>query len=60
MYEVVVSNLAKRQLERLDSAAAKRVTNKLMQLEQEPRPTGCLKLKGKFGYRLRIGNYRVL
>ncbi|NJL92104.1 MAG: type II toxin-antitoxin system RelE/ParE family toxin, partial [Coleofasciculaceae cyanobacterium SM2_1_6] len=25
----------------------------------DPRPSGCLKLKGREGWRIRVGNYRV-
>jgi mRNA interferase RelE/StbE len=32
----------------------------MLQLENEPRPTGCINLKDKNGYRIRIGNYRIL
>ncbi len=31
-----------------------------MNLVNNPRPSGCKKLKGKQGYRIRIGNYRVI
>ncbi|MEP6803906.1 MAG: type II toxin-antitoxin system RelE/ParE family toxin [Flavobacterium sp.] len=26
----------------------------------DPRPNGCKKLKGRSGYRIRIGDYRVI
>jgi len=29
-------------------------------LEENPRPPGSKKLKGRAGYRLRIGDYRVI
>jgi mRNA interferase RelE/StbE len=32
----------------------------MLQLEREPRPIGCIKLKDKNGYRIRIGDYRIL
>ena len=31
-----------------------------MELEQDPRPLGCKKLKGRDAYRIRIGDYRVI
>jgi mRNA interferase RelE/StbE len=38
------------------------VTNAILTLADNPRPTNCKKLKGKFSdlYRIRIGNYRVI
>ena len=32
----------------------------MMELEQDPRPLGCKKLKGRDAYRIRIGDYRVI
>jgi len=60
MYDVIVSNVAKKQLDKMDFIAVKRITSKLLQLENNPRPSGYIKLKGKNGYRIRIGDYRVL
>ena len=60
MYDVIVSNVAKKQLDKIEFIAVKRITSKLLQLENNPRPSGYIKLKGKDGYRIRIGDYRVL
>lgn len=32
----------------------------LVQLESTPRPPGCKKLKGGEGWRIRIGDYRII
>ncbi|WP_373456907.1 type II toxin-antitoxin system RelE/ParE family toxin [Chryseobacterium sp. MDT2-18] len=29
-------------------------------MQEDPRPVGCKKLKGRDSYRIRIGNYRVI
>jgi mRNA interferase RelE/StbE len=29
-------------------------------LADDPRPKGCKKLKGRDGYRIRTGNYRII
>jgi len=29
-------------------------------LADNPRPQGCKKLKGRDGYRIRVGNYRII
>ena len=38
------------------SAIKKQIYN----LADNPRPNGCKKLKGRKGYRIRVGNYRVI
>jgi mRNA interferase RelE/StbE len=60
MYDVIISNVAKKQLDKIDFNDLKRITSKILNFEYEPRPTGCIKLKDKNGYRIRIGNYRIL
>lgn len=32
----------------------------LISLKEHPRPTGVKKLRGRDGYRLRVGDYRIL
>jgi mRNA interferase RelE/StbE len=32
----------------------------LISLKENPRPLGVKKLKGQEGYRIRLGNYRIL
>ncbi|MDR1023051.1 MAG: type II toxin-antitoxin system RelE/ParE family toxin [Prevotellaceae bacterium] len=29
-------------------------------LSENPRPAGCKKLRGQYGYRVRAGNYRII
>jgi mRNA interferase RelE/StbE len=60
MYEVIISNVAKKQLDKIDFNVVKRITSKMINLENEPRPIGSVKLKDKNGFRIRIGDYRVL
>jgi mRNA interferase RelE/StbE len=33
---------------------------KLLELEGDPRPPGCKKLKGRDAWRIRIGDYRAI
>lgn len=37
-----------------------RVRDALRALAEEPRPAGCKKLQGREGWRIRVGDYRVL
>jgi mRNA interferase RelE/StbE len=31
-----------------------------IRLANDPRPAGCKKLKGRDGYRIRVGDYRII
>ena len=44
----------------LPKEVLKRVDKIILKLTNEPRPRGCVKLKGYDLYRVRVGNYRVL
>ena len=51
---------AKKELARLPATVQKRVTRVLLSLEDEPFPAGCKKLKNRDGWRVRVGDYRIL
>jgi mRNA interferase RelE/StbE len=36
------------------------IKKNIYELADDPRPKGCKKLKGRPGYRIRIGDYRVI
>ncbi|HEX7516513.1 MAG TPA: type II toxin-antitoxin system RelE/ParE family toxin [Chthoniobacterales bacterium] len=59
-YSVQVTHSAKHELKRLSPDAQKRVLPILLRLKDDPFPSGHKKLKGNKGYRVRIGDYRVL
>lgn len=59
-YTVRLEKRAERQLEKLPPEAIRRVCQKLVELEQNSRLGGVKKLRGIEGYRLRVGDYRVL
>ncbi|MDO8632213.1 MAG: type II toxin-antitoxin system RelE/ParE family toxin [Phycisphaerales bacterium] len=50
---------AERELSDLPDAVMRRIVDKLRQLAENPFPRGVKKLEGG-GYRIRIGDYRVL
>jgi mRNA interferase RelE/StbE len=60
MYKIKLSNTAKKDLDKIDYQMLKRLYSGMKSLEFEPRPVGCIKLKGEIAYRLRIGNYRII
>lgn len=59
-YTVQLSKKAQKQLDKLTDDIAEPIFEAIGLLETEPRPVGCKKLKGRDGYRIRIGNYRVI
>ncbi len=59
-YTVEIKQLAKREMDRLPDNIQKRISEKILNLESNPRPPGIRKLQGGEGYRLHIGDYRVL
>ena len=60
MYDVVLSNNARKQLDKIDFLVSKRIIQKLFELKSNPRPPGNKKLNNLLGYRIRIGDYRIL
>jgi len=59
-YQVVVPKPVQKQLDRLPDRVHEQVLQRLMALKENPRPRGCVKLKGHENeYRIRIGDYRI-
>ncbi len=59
-YTAVLSKKAQKQLDKLPDTIAEPIFDAIIELEENPRPAGIKKLKGRDGYRIRIGNYRVI
>ncbi len=59
-YTVRLKPRAERELDRLPIGVARRVWERLLALEREPRPRGAAKLEGIEGYRIRVGDYRIV
>jgi mRNA interferase RelE/StbE len=59
-YVVVISKKAQKELDKLSENAAEPIIQAISKLEINPRPDGCKKLKGRDGYRIRHGNYRII
>ena len=59
-YTVVVTDKVRKIILKLPHLIAAKIENSLLELEENPRPAGCKKLKGRSGYRIRVGDYRVI
>ena len=60
VYTVRLKPRAEGELDQLPILVARRIWRKLLALEQEPRPRGTVKLEDSEGYRIRIGDYRIV
>lgn len=59
-YEVRILRSAEKEMDKLPTAVHTRISQRLLSLEDNPRPRGARKLSGREEYRLRVGDYRVL
>ncbi|MBE9036254.1 type II toxin-antitoxin system RelE family toxin [aff. Roholtiella sp. LEGE 12411] len=59
-YTISILRRAQKELEDLPVDAYERVREGIRALAEDPRPPGCLKLTNLEGWRIRIGNYRVI
>ena len=60
MYSIDFSKNAQKKLDRLSDAIANPILTAIGSLSSNPRPHGYRKLKGRKGYRIRVGDYRVI
>lgn len=61
MHEVRIGRSAAKEFESLPDQVIERVATKIESLTQQPRPTGCKKLRGADNlWRVRVGDYRII
>jgi len=60
IYKVSIRRKAQKQLAKIPANDYKKVKQAIMDLEHDPRPPGSQKLKGRPGWRIRQGDYRVI
>lgn len=59
-YQVLLSERAQKQINALPQTIGDRITEKIYALKENPRPQGAKKLAGGEGYRIRVGDYRIV
>ena len=59
-YRVVIDKPALKALSKIPPPFFDKLTQAIRNLGANPRPNGCKKLKGRPGYRIRVGDYRVI
>ena len=60
MYQLKILPAAQRDLDLFHGKVFEKIKKTVMILSNNPRPFGAIKLANEEGYRVRIGNYRVL
>jgi mRNA interferase RelE/StbE len=60
VYSVTIERDARKTLARVPAADSRRLLTAIAALSANPRPPGCKKLVDRDGWRIRVGNYRVI
>ena len=60
-YSLLIKRSAEKELKKLPAGDLRRVVDRIHDLAQQPRPSGCEKLSGEVErYRVRQGDYRIV
>jgi mRNA interferase RelE/StbE len=59
-YTILLTKKAEKQLDKLPENIAEPIIEAINDLAENPRPHGYKNLKKRHGYRIRIGDYRVI
>ncbi len=59
-YTIQLTKKAQKQLDKISDSIAEPILEAIGNLADDPRPQGFKKLKGRKGYRIRVGDYRVI
>ncbi len=60
MYELIISEPAKKFIRQLQVKQISKIINSIETLSENPRPRGSKKLVGSNIYRIRVGDFRIL
>ncbi len=60
MYKIFIEKIALKRLEKIPASDKTKIILSIEALGKNPRPIGSKKLSGRAGWRIRIGNYRVI
>ena len=59
-YEIVVPRRVRKAIARLPENVHGRVSGTIDGLVEEPRPRGCVSMRGSGTWRIRVGDYRII
>ena len=60
MYQVRIERKAQKKLAKIPPPYYEKIKNAILNLAENPRPQGYIKLKGRDGYRIRVVDYRII
>lgn len=60
VYKLFIEKAVYKQLKNIQEKDYQKIMASIATLANNPRPPGCKKLKGRPGYRIREGNYRII
>ena len=60
MYQLLIEKQVTQQLSKIAEPDYSRLKQAILSLADNPRPAGYKKLKGKGGYRIRQGDFRII
>lgn len=59
-YQIIIEKTAQKEILKINRSHQITITQEISLLADKPRPSGCIKLKGREAWRIRIGDYRVI
>lgn len=59
-YSLFILRLAQKELSKIPKDIYESIKEAILSLSKNPYPSGCQKLRGRDGWRIRIGNYRII
>jgi len=60
MYKVQIERKVQKKLAKIPIPYYDKIKKAILGLENNPRPIGYIKLKGRDAYRIRVANYRII
>ena len=60
MYKLRIEKVAVKSLEKINEPYYSKIKTAILNLANNPRPTGCKKLRGRDGFRIRVADYRII
>ncbi len=59
-YQITIKKSVFKSLEKIQEPYYSNIKTTLFNLADNPRPSGCKKLQGRNGYRIRVGDFRII
>ncbi len=59
-YQLFITRTAQKEISLIPKEFALNIKEHILKLKNEPRPSGCKKLKDRDGWRIRYSNYRII